>query len=105
MNKIIILILIIFLFVSCEKNEEVQLINLGFELTSSEIEGDQLLPTEYTCDGESSTLPLSWRGMPEGTKCFALIMHHEVSFEILLNEMDGLIIVSCERYVYYPREF
>ena len=105
MNKIIILILIVFLFVSSEKKKEDQLTNLEFELTSSEIGDDQLFPKEYTYDGKSSTLPLSWRGMPEGTKCFALIMHHEVSFEILLNEMDGLIIVSCELYVYYSREF
>ena len=179
MNRIIILILIVFLFVSCEKNEEDQLTSLGFELTSSEIGDDQLLPTEYTCDGKSSTLPLNWSGVPEGTTCFALVMHHEVSdddihwywivynisgditsidknetgfgrlgtnsvnglteysspcsqgpgekaytytlyalseyleisipeevsLEILLNEMDGLIIVSCELYVYYSREF
>ncbi len=105
MNKVIILILIVFLFVSCEKNEEDQLTNLGFELTGSEVEEDQLFPKEYTYDGESSRLTLSWRGMPEGTKCFALIMHHEVSLEILLHEMDGLVIGSCELYVYYSREF
>lgn len=179
MNKVIVFILFLFLFVSCEKREEKQLINLEFELISSKIGDDQLLPKEYTCDGESSTLPLSWRGVPEGTTCFALVMHHEVSdddihwywivynisrditgidknetgfgilgtnsvnglteysppcsqgpgdkaytytlyalseylessipeevsLEMLLNGMDGLIIDSCELYVYYLREF
>ena len=28
-------------------------------------------------DGASATLPLDWRGAPDGTRCYALIMHHE----------------------------
>ena len=37
---------------------------------------DGRLPTEYTCDGASATLPLLWSGVPAGTKSLALIMHH-----------------------------
>jgi phosphatidylethanolamine-binding protein (PEBP) family uncharacterized protein len=51
----------------------------GFSLSSPVIGPDSLLPRAYTCDGESSTLPLIWSGYPEGTSCFALIMHHEAS--------------------------
>ena len=47
-----------------------------FSLTSPDINGDGLLPTEYTCDGASSTLALQWSGAPTGTKSFAVIMHH-----------------------------
>ena len=34
------------------------------------------LPTEFTGDGASATLPLEWSGVPEGTKSFAVVMHH-----------------------------
>jgi gluconolactonase len=47
-----------------------------FTLTSPDINSDGLLPTEYTCDGASSTLALQWSGAPSGTKSFAVIMHH-----------------------------
>jgi Raf kinase inhibitor-like YbhB/YbcL family protein len=47
-----------------------------FQLSSSAVSEGGALPAEFTCDGTSATLPLSWRGAPEGTKSFALIMHH-----------------------------
>ncbi|MFN8241772.1 MAG: YbhB/YbcL family Raf kinase inhibitor-like protein [Bacteroidales bacterium] len=40
-----------------------------------------MLPSDYTCDGTSSTLPLEWSGEPDGTASFALIMHHVASPE------------------------
>ncbi|MEI8063937.1 MAG: YbhB/YbcL family Raf kinase inhibitor-like protein [Verrucomicrobiota bacterium] len=39
------------------------------------VDGGQL-PTEYTGDGASATLPLEWSGAPAGTKSYAVIMHH-----------------------------
>jgi Raf kinase inhibitor-like YbhB/YbcL family protein len=47
-----------------------------FKLTSSAVTEGGALPKEFTCDGSSITLPLAWSGAPEGTKSFALIMHH-----------------------------
>jgi Raf kinase inhibitor-like YbhB/YbcL family protein len=47
-----------------------------FTLTSSEVKEGGALPKEFTCDGSSATLPLSWSGAPEGTKSFAVVMHH-----------------------------
>jgi phosphatidylethanolamine-binding protein (PEBP) family uncharacterized protein len=47
-----------------------------FNLTSSAVTEGGTLPKEFTCDGSSATLPLAWSGVPEGTKSFALIMHH-----------------------------
>ncbi|MFN8413918.1 MAG: YbhB/YbcL family Raf kinase inhibitor-like protein [Anaerolineales bacterium] len=47
-----------------------------FMLTSSAVEEGGALPKEFTCDGASATLPLSWKDAPEGTKSFAVIMHH-----------------------------
>ncbi|NWJ47005.1 MAG: YbhB/YbcL family Raf kinase inhibitor-like protein [Chloroflexi bacterium] len=48
----------------------------SFVLQSSEVVEGGLLPKDYTCDGTSATLPLSWSGAPAGTQEFALIMHH-----------------------------
>lgn len=50
--------------------------NNSFVLSSSEISEDGKLPKDFTGDGSAATLPLQWRGVPEGTKSFALIMHH-----------------------------
>ena len=48
----------------------------GFFLTSPAVEDGGALPVKYTCDGESATLPLSWRNVPTGTVEFAVVMHH-----------------------------
>ena len=48
----------------------------SFVLNSSEISADGILPAEFTADGASATLPLSWTGAPSGTKSYAIIMHH-----------------------------
>jgi len=47
-----------------------------FHLSSPAVAEGGALPSEYTCDGSSATLPLIWSGAPEGTKSFAIIMHH-----------------------------
>ncbi len=47
-----------------------------FTLTSPNLPADNRLPSEYTCDGASSTLALSWNGAPAGTQSYAVIMHH-----------------------------
>ena len=50
--------------------------NSSFVLSSPEVADGGALPTEYTGDGTAATLPLEWKGAPEGTKSFAVIMHH-----------------------------
>ena len=47
-----------------------------FSLHSPEITADGILPRDYTGDGTSATLPLEWSGTPEGTRSFAVVMHH-----------------------------
>jgi phosphatidylethanolamine-binding protein (PEBP) family uncharacterized protein len=49
---------------------------MTFSLRSSAVENGGQLPVEFTGDGESATLPLEWSGAPEGTKGYAVIMHH-----------------------------
>ncbi len=48
----------------------------SFSLTSAAVAEGGSLPAEYTCDGASATLPLSWEGVPDGTQSFAVVMHH-----------------------------
>ncbi len=71
------------LTVACQENpppsaldDSLQKPNASFVLTSSDATDGGLLPRVYTGDGESATLPLSWKGAPEGTKSYAVIMHH-----------------------------
>lgn len=51
----------------------------AFTLTSPAIDTDGRLPADYTCDGASATLPLTWSGAPAETQSFAIIMHHIAS--------------------------
>jgi len=63
---------------SCRKTE-ISSTSGEFILSSPAIGSDSLLPSDYTCDGTSSTLPLKWTGVPGGTVSLALIMHHVAS--------------------------
>jgi Raf kinase inhibitor-like YbhB/YbcL family protein len=77
-NRISIFIFLsVFFFLGCKKEENYE--SNSFILESPDVSEDGLLPVDYTCDGEAATLPLEWHGFPEGTKSFALLMHHEAS--------------------------
>jgi phosphatidylethanolamine-binding protein (PEBP) family uncharacterized protein len=47
-----------------------------FTLTSSDMADGGVFPLTYTCDGQSISPPLSWRGAPADTQAYALIMDH-----------------------------
>jgi phosphatidylethanolamine-binding protein (PEBP) family uncharacterized protein len=78
-HLVILLTGISYINFSCEKQKDKESEYIGFTLTSPDISPDSLLPVTYTCDGESATLPLIWKGYPDATQYFALIMHHEAS--------------------------
>ena len=44
------------------------------QLTSTAFAEGQPIPSKYTCDGENVSPPLSWNGVPEGTKSLTLIV-------------------------------
>ena len=46
----------------------------GFMLKSDAFAEGQVLPTQFTCDGEDQSPPLSWSEPPAGTKSFALVV-------------------------------
>ncbi len=48
----------------------------SFALSSSAIGSDGLISSEYTCDGQSASPPLQWKGAPAGTKSFAITLWH-----------------------------
>jgi phosphatidylethanolamine-binding protein (PEBP) family uncharacterized protein len=50
-------------------------INKIFVLSSPEVVEGGMLPKEYTCDGNSATLPLEWSGIPANTKSIAIVMY------------------------------
>ena len=48
----------------------------GFVLRSPAFAAGGALPREFTGDGDGISPPLEWSGVPAGTKCLALVMHH-----------------------------
>ena len=43
------------------------------QLTSSAFDEGAMIPQRYTCDGENTSPPLSWTGVPPETRSLALI--------------------------------
>lgn len=48
--------------------------NMPLALVSSAFTHEGEIPRRYTCEGEDVSPPLSWSGIPEATKSFALIV-------------------------------
>lgn len=46
---------------------------MDLELLSDAFEEGEAIPEKYTCEGANVSPPLSWRGVPEGTKSLVLI--------------------------------
>ncbi len=47
---------------------------MTFRLTSPAFGEGQEIPSRCTCDGDDTSPPLAWSGMPEGTRSLALII-------------------------------
>jgi len=47
---------------------------MSLTLTSTAFEANGNIPARYTCDGDNVSPPLSWLGVPNGTKNLALIV-------------------------------
>ena len=46
----------------------------NFKITSPAFNYGDFIPVKYTCDGQNISPPLSWKGIPKGTKSFVLIV-------------------------------
>ncbi len=47
---------------------------MAFSFTSDAFTEGQLIPAHFTCDADDVSPALTWRGVPDGTQSFALIM-------------------------------
>jgi Raf kinase inhibitor-like YbhB/YbcL family protein len=47
---------------------------MSLVLTSSAFEHGEEIPAMYTCSGDDISVPLSWEGVPEGTRSLVLIV-------------------------------
>lgn len=46
---------------------------MAIELTSTAFDSGETIPTQYTCDGENVSPPLSWQDVPEESESLVLI--------------------------------
>jgi len=46
---------------------------MEIKITSSAFKDGDMIPKRYTCDGENTSPPIAWSGLPEGTKSVAII--------------------------------
>jgi len=47
---------------------------MAFKIQSSVFDNNGEIPTQYTCEGQDISPPLSWSDVPEGTKSLVLII-------------------------------
>ena len=58
-------------------SQDVATLSSGNMILSSSVMSDSgIMPDEYTCDGNSSTPPLTWSNATDGTSSFTLLIHH-----------------------------
>jgi phosphatidylethanolamine-binding protein (PEBP) family uncharacterized protein len=50
--------------------------NASFVVSSSAIGSDGRISSEFTCDGQSASPPIEWKGAPSGTKTIAISLWH-----------------------------
>jgi hypothetical protein len=72
MRRVLFKLAALALLASCGAAKEADM--AGFMLKSDAFAEGQALPTQFTCDGEDRSPPLSWSEPPNGTKSFALIV-------------------------------
>lgn len=81
---------------------------MTFELTSSALQAQHMIPTRFTCDGAQHSPPLAWSGAPAQTRTFALIVddpdapHGTFTHWVLFN-LPGDVDHLDERIAPEPR--
>ncbi len=49
-------------------------ISRSINITSAAFENNAMIPSQYTCDGQNTSPPLSWTGVPAGAKSLAMTL-------------------------------
>lgn len=70
--KLLLLVSLLVIVSGCTTKEK-EINNMEKISISSEEFKNGTIPDEYTCEGEDISPPLSWQGLPAGTKSIALI--------------------------------
>jgi Raf kinase inhibitor-like YbhB/YbcL family protein len=63
---------------------------LAFELKSTAFKAGEMIPSQYTCEGQDVSPPLTWTGAPKATRSFALI-----------NDDPDAPLMTWVHWVYY----
>jgi len=71
--KLLLLILLLAIVGCIAKENEVNNME-KISISSEAFKENGTIPDEYTCEGEDISPPLSWQGVPAGSKSIALIM-------------------------------
>ncbi len=78
MKKVLFLIVIISLTLSCDKNkseisdnQEVAMHKIN--ISSNSFKNNERIPAKYTCQGDETSPPLHWDNIPKNTKSIAII--------------------------------
>ena len=72
-------------------------------VTSSAFNANEAIPSEFTCNGEKQSPPLSWSNVPTGTKSLAIMVEDPdakngtFTHWIVTNLPDGQALATCER--------
>jgi Raf kinase inhibitor-like YbhB/YbcL family protein len=72
--KLLLLVSLLVIVSGCTTTEK-EVNNMEkISISSEAFKENGTIPDEYTCEGEDISPPLSWQGLPAGTKSIALIM-------------------------------
>ncbi|HLI78377.1 MAG TPA: YbhB/YbcL family Raf kinase inhibitor-like protein [Candidatus Binataceae bacterium] len=66
--------LMLLLFISLDSIPTVLADALKLQITSPAISDGGRIPTQFTCDGENKSPPLTWTGVPSNAKSLALLV-------------------------------
>ena len=69
---LVMIMFIISISIGCVENKERRFGNM--KISSSAFENNGMIPSEYTCDGDDVSPPLTFGNIPNNTKSLALIM-------------------------------
>jgi Raf kinase inhibitor-like YbhB/YbcL family protein len=74
--RFFLIILFLVLLSGCISSikEEEETIMKQISISSDAFENGSSIPVDYTCDEDDRSPPLSWQGLPEGTRSIALIV-------------------------------
>lgn len=77
-RMVLVMAIALVMLSSCQRGPKVSVegeraSKMEISVNSSAFKEGEIIPSKYTCDGANVSPPLSWSGIPDGTKSIALI--------------------------------